>query len=134
MSGGGTKTAAMIVIRNPEDARRVTDPHIRALLGLRLQQLGTVDDGLLVVVEAGDSVAEVEADSGVAILHDTFEDVPYGHPDFTPAFDFVIDHSTAYEMHFDASDGIGTTLLIPKGEGIDTDLLALCREFAVVDR
>jgi hypothetical protein len=124
----------MIFIRNPEDARRVTDPHIHALLALRLQQLGTVDDGLIVVVEAGDSVAELEAASGMAILHDPFENAPYGHPDFTPSFDFVIDHSAAYEMHFDASDGIGTTLLIPKGDGIDADLLALCREFAVAER
>jgi hypothetical protein len=88
---------------------------------------------MLVVVEAGDVVGDIERLCGVAILHDTFEDVPYAHPDFTPSFDYVIDHSTAYEMHFDAND-IGTTLFIPKGDGIDADLLALCREFAVAER
>jgi hypothetical protein len=122
----------MIVIRDLEDARRIADPSIHALLTLRLQQLGPIEDGLLVVVEAGDCVEELEAVSGVAVLHDTFEDVPYGHPDFTPSFDFVIDHHAAYEMHFDSSDdGIGTTLLIPKGNRIDADLLALCAQYAV---
>lgn len=125
----------MIVIRNSEDARRIVHPCIHALVALRLQQLGTFDDGLLVVVEVGDAIGDVEKLCGVAILRDLFEDVPFGHPDFTPPFDFVIDRGAAYEMHFDASDdGIGTTLLIPKGDGIDADLLALCLKFAVAER
>ncbi len=124
----------MIVIRDHGDANRIANPYTRTLLALRLQQLGTFHDGLLIVVEVGDSVEELEAVSGVALLHDTFEDIAYGHPDFTPSFDFVIDHSAAYEMHFDASDGIGTTFVVPKGDGIDADLLTLCREFAVAER
>jgi hypothetical protein len=125
----------MIVIRNSEDVSSISNPCIHALLALRLQQLGTFHDGLLIVVEVGDSVEELEAVSGVAILHDTFEDVPFGHPDFTPSFDFVIDHGAAYEMHFDVSDdGIGTTFVVPKGDGIDACLLSLCREFAVTER
>lgn len=125
----------MLIVRDPEDASRIANPYIRALLDLRLRQLGTFHDGLLLVVETGDSVEELEAVSGAAILHDPFEDVPFGHPDFTPSFDFVINHNGAYEMHFDASDdGIGATLFIPKGEGIDAGLLDLCREFAVAER
>ena len=125
----------MEIIRNLADASRIANPHIHALLDLRLQQLGTFHDGLLVVIEAGDAIQDVEELCGVPILYDPYSDARHGHPDFTPSFDFVIDHSAAYEMHFDASDdGIGTTLIVPKGEGIDTDLLALCREFAVVDR
>ncbi len=122
----------MIVIRDLEDARRVTDPHIRALLTLRLQQLCPIEDGLLLVVEAGDCVEELEAVSGVPILSDPYSDTAHGQPDYTPSFDFVIDHSAAYEMHFDSSDdGIGTTLFIPKGNSIDADLLALCAQYAV---
>lgn len=125
----------MVIIRNEDDARRITNPYIHALLDLRLQQLGTFQDGMLVLVEARDAIGNVERLCGVPILYDPYSDVPYGHPDFTPSFDFVIDHSAAYEMHFDASDdGIGTTLLIPKRDGIDATLLALCREFAVADR
>lgn len=123
----------MIVIRNSEDAHRIAHPCIQSLLDLRLQQIGTFQDGLLVVVEAGDAIEYMERLCGVAILHDPFSDVPLGHPDYSPSFDFAIDHSTAYEMHFDASDGIGTTLLIPNDAGIDADLLALCREFAVAE-
>jgi hypothetical protein len=123
----------MIVIRNPEDARRVSNQSIHALLTLRLQQLGSFHDGLLVVIEASDVVGDIERLCGVAILHDPFVDVPFGHPDYTPSFDFVIDHGTAYEMHFDSSDGIGTTILIPKGDRLDADLLALCAQYAVPD-
>ncbi len=125
----------MEIIRNLADASRIANPHIHALLDLRLQQLGTFHDGLLVVIEAGDAIQDVEELCGVPILYDHYSDARFGHPDFTPSFDFVIDHSAAYEMHFDVSDdGIGTTLLIPKGDNIDADLLALCREFAVADR
>jgi hypothetical protein len=124
----------MLTIRDKQDARRVTNPYISALLDLRYAQLGTFHDGLLIVVEVGDAIEDVEMLSGVAIHYDPYSDARFGHPDFMPTFDFVVDHSAAYEMHFDASDGIGTTLLIPKGDGIDADLLALCREFAVPER
>lgn len=125
----------MIVIRSSEDASRIARPSIRSLLAIRLQQLGTADDGLLLVIEAGDSAEAIEEIAKVPLLHDPFEDVPFGHPNFTPSFDFVIKHSAAYEMHFDASDdGIGTTLVVPKGGDIDRRLLALCAEFAVTER
>ncbi len=84
------------------------------------------------VIEAGDGVGDIEQQCGVPILYDPYSDAIYGHPDFTPSFDFLIDHGAAYEMHFDSSDdGIGTTLLIPKGDCIDADLLALCAQYAV---
>jgi hypothetical protein len=125
----------MLTICDKQDASRIANPHIRALLDLRYAQLGTFHDGLLVVVEVGDAIEDVERLCGVAILHDPFSDVPFGHPDYSPPFDFVVEHNGAYEMHFDASDdGIGTTLLIPKGDGIDAELLALCRDFAVAER
>lgn len=127
----------MHVLRDPIDCSRITHPEIRALVSLRFQQLGHFHDGLLIVVEAGDSAEELEAVSGIAILHDHFEDVPFGHPDFTPAFDLMeahqddSGHTYCYELHQDTGDdGAGTTLIVPAEEGIADSLLALCRAYA----
>jgi hypothetical protein len=126
----------MLVLGSTLDVSRILNPHIRALVGLRLQQLGNFDDGLVLVAEAGDSVDELEVVSGCSLLHDPFEDVPFGHPDFTPSFDYLETHYAngkpiCYEAHADTGDdGIGTTLFIPDEEGINADLLALCRTYA----
>lgn len=127
----------MVIIRDQADASYIADPHIRALIGLRLLQLDTFHDGLVVVVEAGDSVEGLETVSGVAILHDPFSDVPFGHPDFTPSFDYIEAHHangniTCFEAHADTSDdGLGITLFVPAEAGIPTSLLALCEKYAV---
>ncbi len=128
----------MLILGSPETTSRISNPYIHHLIELRLEQLGSFDDGLLIVVDDCDSVDELEAVCGCSLLHDHFEDVPFGHPDFTPSFDYLEAHHdesgnvVCYEMHFDDSsdDGIGTTLFIPTDESINADLLALCRTFA----
>ena len=128
----------MLVLRDPEDARRIARPDIRLLVELRFRQLGTFHDGLLLVVEVADCINELESISGVAILHDPFEDVAFGHPDFTPNFDLMEAHEDdsghiyCYELHQDTGDdGIGITLIVPTEEGIDNSLLALCQNYSV---
>lgn len=127
----------MVVIRNSEDARRIAHPYIRALLDLRLLQLGTFHDGLLLVVEVGDAIEDVEKLCGVHILYDPFEDVPFGHPDFTPSFDHIEAHYangnvTCFEAHADTGDGgLGITLFVSAEEGIDASLLAALKQYAV---
>ena len=126
----------MLVLGSPLDVSRIANPYIRALIELRLEQLGNFDDGLVLVVEASDTVEELEIVSGCSILHDPFEDVRFGHPNFTPSFDYLESHYangklTCYEAHADTGDdGIGSTLFIPDEEGINADLLALCRTYA----
>lgn len=127
----------MLILREPQDACRIAHPGIRALIDLRFQQLGHFQDGLLIVVEVGDSVDDLEKVSGMAILNDPFEDVPFGHPDFSPSFDYLeahhdeAQHVYCYELHQDTGDdGLGTTLIVPAEEGIADGLLALCRAFA----
>jgi len=126
----------MLIIRDPADASRIANPHIRALVQLRFSQLGTFQDGLLVVVEVGDAIEDVERLCGVPILHDPFEDVPFGHPDYSPSFDYIEAHYahtniTCFEAHADTGDdGLGTTLFVPAEEGIAASLLALCAKYA----
>ncbi|MCX7150551.1 MAG: hypothetical protein NTY05_14290 [Rhodocyclales bacterium] len=127
----------MVIIRDPADANRIANPHVRALIDLRFSQLGTFHDGLLVVVEVGDAIEDVEKLCGVAILHDTFSGVPFGHPDYSPSFDYIEAHYangniTCFEAHADTGDaGLGSTLFVPAEEGIDASLLAALKQYAV---
>jgi hypothetical protein len=132
----------VLILRNPIDASSISDPGIRALAELRFAQIGHDEPfdanlhGYMIVVESGDTVQELEHETSCCILHDLFEDNRYGHPDFTPSFEILEEHyETAgivfYEMLFVTNDdGFGITLFIPEAEGIDRDLLAMCKEYA----
>lgn len=131
----------MLILRDPAATSQVTDPSIHELVSLRFRQIlaGEPYDydrhGYMVIVEPGDSVEQLEQAVGLPILHDLFDDLPYGDPDFTPCFDILEEHiyeqHRIYEMVFISNDdGFATTLLVPATEGIPGDLLAMCRSFA----
>lgn len=137
----------MIVLRDPQATSQITDPYIHDLVALRFAQVMTGEPydydrhGYMVVVEPGDTVEQLEQEIGLPILHGLFDDVPFGHDDFTPCFDILEEHrnesSTGgialriYEMVFISNDdGFATTVIVPAGEGIPGDLLAMCRSFA----
>lgn len=131
----------MIVLRDPRTVGEVTDPYIRELASLRFAQVmaGEPYDydrhGYMVVVEVGDIVEQLEQEIKLPILHGLFDDLPFGDPDFTPCFEILEEHQhehrTVYEMVFISNDdGAATALFIADTEGIDADLLAMCRSFA----
>ena len=127
----------MLILRDPEATSQVTDPGIRELVTLRFTQVlsGEAYDydrhGYMVIVESGDSVEQLEQETSLAILHGLFDELPFGHPDFAPSFDFLEEHHDCYEILFISNDdGFATTLFVPKAEGIDPGLLALCRAYA----
>ena len=119
----------MIVLRDPQATSQITDPYIRDLVSLRWSQIlaGEPYDydrhGYMVVVEPGDTVEQLEQEIGLPILHGLFDDVPFGHDDFTPCFDILEEHSyeqhRIYEMVFISNDdGFATTVFVPACEGI----------------
>lgn len=126
----------MIVLRDRKDISRIANQHIHCLLDLRYQQLGTFHDALLLVIEDGDSVEEVERLCGLPILYDPFSNVPLGHPDYSPPFDYIEAHHAngtvyCFEAHADTDDdGLGITLFVPTEEGVPAILLALCTKFS----
>jgi hypothetical protein len=86
----------------------------------------------MIVVQAGDRPGALEDESGQAILHDLFDESRFGSPDFSPSFEVCEEHAGCYEMVFILNDdGFGIDIFIPKSEGIDPELLALCRAYAV---
>ena len=131
----------MIVLRDPQATSQVTDPYIHGLVALRFRQIlnGEPYDydrhGYMVIVEPGDTVEQLEQTVGWPLLRSLFDDLPFGHPDFTPCFDILEEHTCEqhriYEMVFISNDdGFATTVFVPACEGIPGDLLAMCRSFA----
>ena len=132
----------MIVLRDPQATSQITDPYIRDLVALRFAQVlaGEPYDydrhGYMVVVEPGDTVEQLEQEIGLPILHGLFDDLPFGHPDFSPCTEAIEEFNngkgnTVFEATFITSDdGAGSLVFIPAKEGIPADLLAMCRSFA----
>jgi hypothetical protein len=131
----------MIVLRDPQATSQIADPYIHDLVSLRWSQIlaGEPYDynrhGYMVVVEPGDTIEQLEQEIGLPILHGLFDDVPFGHPDFSPCFDILEEHThdntRIYEMVFISNDdGAATAIFVADTEGIPGDLLAMCRSFA----
>lgn len=128
----------MIILRNPSWANSIPDPEIRHLIKQRLAEIcaGEAYDydlhGYMIVVEPGDSVGALEAESSCPILHNFFSDASFGDPGYAPSFEALEEHAGCYEMVFILNDeGFGIDIFIPKTGGIDADLLAMCALYAV---
>jgi len=134
----------MLIIRNASEVQRITNPGIRQLVSLRFQQLAPSatpaapsisPDGYFIVVEGGEAVSEIEQAAGFPIMTSLFDDLPFGHPDFYPCTDILEEHrndnTCIYELVFIGNDdGAFAAIFVPDQEGIDADLLAMCRSFA----
>ena len=129
----------MIIVTDESDLPRITNPAIRELVALRLQQLAPSATPAtpceFIVVEPRDAVSVIEHAVGFPILTGLFDDLPYTDPDFQPCSEILEEHNyeqhRIYEMVFIGSDdGTFTCLVIPCEEGVDADLLALCHAFA----
>ena len=129
----------MIIVTEASDLHLITNPTIQKLVTLRFQQLAPEAPPAtpceFIVVEGGEAVSEIELAAGFPILTGLFDDLAYTDPDFQPCSEILEEHrnehSCIYEMVFISSDdGAFTCLLIPDEEGIDADLLAMCRSWA----
>ena len=127
----------MLVLRDPALASHITDPGIRSLVEQRFTEIlgGEPYDydlhGYSIVVEQGDTVAALEKETNYPLLGSLFDDSRYGDPDFSPSYEALEEHAGCYEMVFILNDeGFGFTVFVPKIEGIDVDLLAMCVRYA----
>ena len=127
----------MLILRDPELASSINDPDLRDLVEQRFNDISQEEpydpdiNGYMIVVEVGDSVEALESEIGCPILRSYIGNARYGDPGFKPVFECLEEHDTCYEMVFVPGDGdFGIVLFIPKQEGIDADLLAMCAEYA----
>ena len=122
----------MLILKSPSSFDSITDPDILKLVKLRHYQLGDEMFDSLIIVEAGDTISDIEKEIGFPILTNLFDDVRYPDPDFVPCFEVLEDHGNFYEMLFILGDGDeAVEIFIPK-HGVDNELLAMCSQFAVV--
>jgi hypothetical protein len=76
-------------------------------------------------------VEAIQGEIGFDILRNRFTGILFNATGFTPSFEFVEEFPACYDMVFVLDDsGIGIELFVPKEEGIDTDLIAMCRMYA----
>jgi hypothetical protein len=122
----------MLILKSPSSFDSITDPDILKLVKLRHDQLGDEMFDSVIIIEAGDSLSDIEKEIGFPILTNLFDDVRFPDPDFVPCFEVLEDHGTFYEMVFILSDGDDAIeIFIPK-DGVDPLLLSMCSQFAVV--
>lgn len=126
----------MIVVRDLQSTIQISNPAIRALVQQRTNDLGgeAFDSealGYFLVIEPGDTIEAIHAKVGFNILHNRFTGVRYDGPGFTGSFEFIEELASCFDMVFVLDDsGIGIEVFVPKEEGIDADLMAMCRMYA----
>lgn len=127
----------MLVLREPHEAKRIKDTAIRSLVEARFTQLASEEwydwqrHGYIIVLEPGDSSEGLEQESGCPVLHDVFDEMAFGDPDFQPAAEVMEEHEGCYELGFVLNDdGFTVVIFVPKDDGIDEELLSMCAEFS----
>ena len=122
----------MLILKSPSSIDSITDPDILKLVKLRHDQLGDEMFDSVIIIEAGDSLSDIEQEIGFSILTNLFDDVRFPDPDFVPSCEALEDHGTFYEILFIFGDGDDAIeIFIPK-TGVDPLLLAMCSQFTVV--
>ena len=121
----------MLKIQNLSQLNLITDPNILKLVKMRHDQLGDEMFDSAIIIEAGDSISDIEQEIGFSILTNLFDDVRFPDPDFVPCFEVLEDHGTFYVILFIFGDGDDAIeIFIPK-TGVDNELLAMCSQYAV---
>jgi hypothetical protein len=127
----------MIVVKSLAESQQISNTAIRELVRERINDLGgnafdATELGYFLVVEGGDALEGINAQLGFDILCNRMTGVRFDQADFSPSFEFVEEFPSCYDMVFIISDdGFGVEVFVPKGEGIDPDLLAMFQRYAV---
>ena len=122
----------MLILKSPSSFESITDLDILKLVKLRHDQMGDEMFDSVIIIEAGDSISDIEQEIGFSILTNLFDDVRFPDPDFVPCFEVLEDHGGCYEMVFILGDGDESIeIFIPK-HSVDNELLAMCSQYAVL--
>jgi hypothetical protein len=128
----------VIVLHALEDAQVVQQPEVQAIATSRLEHLAAEDllggdtPSAVIVMESGDSATDLGRQLGFDALETRYSACRFDQAGYVPSFEVLEEHSTFFEIVFVLSDyGDGAVVLVPKLDGIDADLLAMCSMYAV---
>ena len=132
----------MLIIRNSAAMAQAIanppDPQLGHLLQDRAAQLSEYGTDLcelacFIVVQPGDTLSDIETAMGFPITANFVDGIPYGEEGFMPYWEWIQDHGGYFEAVWILSDdGYGHVLFVQDGEGVDPQLLSLCREQASI--
>lgn len=105
------------------------DPVLRSLFDARREVVAAGDTEYL-VVEPGDTEADVVRHVGFSPLVNPIDERRFPDPAFVPHWDWLADHGGWFELIQCFGSRFGYVLLIRDAEGVPPDLLALCRRYA----
>ena len=126
----------MIVVRDLKSTHQISNTAIRELVRQRINDLGgeafdTQAIGYFLVVNPADTIEAISAAVGFNILHNRFTGIRFDATGFTPSFEFIEEFTLCFDMVFVIDDsGFGIEIFVPKEEGVDADLTAMCRMYA----
>lgn len=115
---------------------RTADPPLRQLLLRRVGQLQAdgerpFDVATFVIADLGDSASAIEQALGFSPVRSILDGLPWYHPDFTPAFEWLEHHAGWFELPFILSDdGFCHVLFVQDDDRTDADLIGMCRQEA----
>jgi hypothetical protein len=129
----------VIIVRDPKAADAVPQPEVRTLVHQRFASLMVDEEpydpdamGYLIVMQPGDKASDLAALLHFDPLTNRYSGIRFDQPDFTPSHEILEEHRTCYEIVFVISDdGFGIGVFVPKEEGIDPELLAMCSMHSV---
>lgn len=128
----------MRILRDEAAIAALPDDTLRRLIEKRVAEINECcpwdsdELGYFISVEVGDTAEDLAAEIGFSVLRGLLDDVPFGHEDFSPAFEWAEIHPEGfYELVYIINDGgYGYDIFIANQPGVDPGLLALCQAYA----
>lgn len=112
----------------------MTDPQLQTLLYERVQDWtdrGLLDLTHLVIIEVGDTDKSITEAMGQSLLVNALDGNHYGNDGFMFPFDWLADHNGFFELiQTVGNDGYARFIFVRDREGVDPELLSMCRAYA----
>lgn len=107
------------------------DPKLHRLLVERIRALGEdlIDWTEYLVVEPGDTEADIICHIGFTPLVEPIDGKRFGEPGFDAHWDWLNDHGGWFELSVSFGSTFAYVLFIEDADRVPADLLDLCREF-----
>ena len=111
------------------------DPRLHRLLKTKMAALVTADfdltdDTEFLIVQPGDSEADIIREVGFSPLVSPIDGARFGEAGFQPHWDWLGQHDGWFEMIVTFGSTFANILLIQDAESIQPDLISLCQRYA----